>query len=245
MDLNADLAEGFGRWALTDDDALLETVTSANVACGFHAGDPLTLQRVCRSAAERGVAVGAQVSYRDLAGFGRYEMDIPAEPLRADLVYQIGALQAFARMAGEPVRYLKPHGALYHRAARDEVQAEAVVAACRDTGIETLVCAPGSVLAQAASEYLRVVPEVFADRAYQSDGRLVPRTRPGAVLGPDEAVAQALSLARGEVRTVDGETLAVAGETLCVHGDTPGAAATARRIRTELEQHDIAVEPFS
>src|SRR3954447_8213672 len=170
IDLNADLAEGFGAWRLGDDEALLGVVTSANVACGFHAGDPHLMRRVCSLAADRGVAVGAQVSYRDLAGFGRRRIDYDVDELRDDILYQLGALAAFCRIAGGRVRYVKPHGALYNTAAVDEGQASAVVAAVRsyDPGLP-LLCLPGSVLARMAGDAgLAVVGEGFADRAYQA-----------------------------------------------------------------------------
>ncbi len=246
MDLNADLGEGFGRWELTDDVALLRVVTSANVACGFHAGDPVTLQRVCADAARRGVRIGAQVSYRDLAGFGRREMDVPPEELAAETAYQIGALQVFARAAGAEVRYVKPHGALYHRAGRDAAQAGAVVEGMRLAGVDVLLCPLGSELDRAArGAGLRVVGECFADRAYRSDGRLVPRGGPGALLGREAAVAQAVDLAaRGEVTAVDGSRVRVEAASLCVHGDGPEAVATAAAIRSALDDKGIEVEAF-
>ncbi len=246
MDLNADLGEGFGRWELTDDAALLRAVTSANVACGFHAGDPLTLQRVCAAAAAGGVRIGAQVSYRDLAGFGRREMDVPPEELTAEIAYQIGALQVFARAAGAEVRYVKPHGALYHRAGRDAAQAGAVVEGMRLAGVDVLLCQLGSELDRAARRAgLRVVGECFADRAYQGDGHLVPRVRPGALLDREAAVAQAVDLAvRGEVTAVDGTRLRVEAASVCVHGDGLEAAATAEAIRSSLDNKGIKVEAF-
>ncbi|WP_025272697.1 LamB/YcsF family protein [Haloglycomyces albus] len=243
MDLNADLAEGFGRWQLTDDEALLDIVTSANIACGFHAGDPWTMRSVCFVAQRRGVNLGAQVSYRDLAGFGRREMDVPRRELTAEIIYQIGALQAFARAAGDRVAYVKPHGALYHRANRDQSQARAIVDACHETGVDTLVCAPHSPLRELAD--FRTVSEVFADRAYDATGSLVPRGTSGAVLSSADAVRQAVGLAKdGKVTTVTGERLTLTGETLCLHGDTPGGADTARLIRDELDRHNLTVEPF-
>ena len=177
MDLNADLGEGFGIWRLGDDEALLDMVTSANVACGFHAGDPLTMRRVCAAAADRGVAIGAQVGYRDLVGFGRRRIDIDPDELAADVLYQLGALDACARAAGTSVRYVKPHGALYNTAADDPAQAGAIAAAVAayDRTLP-LLGLPGSALADAAhAAGLPFVAEAFADRAYQPDGRLVPR----------------------------------------------------------------------
>ncbi|MYS19813.1 5-oxoprolinase subunit PxpA, partial [Streptomyces sp. SID4948] len=230
IDLNADLGEGFGRWGLTDDEALLSVVTSANVACGFHAGDPATMRRVCGWAAERGVRIGAQVSYRDLAGFGRRAMDVPPDELAAEVAYQIGALKVFARAAGSAVAYVKPHGALYNRTVHDAEQAAAVVAGVRLAGAQPVLGLPGSRLLAAAGEAgLRTVPEAFADRAYTAAGALVSRREPGAVIEDGDAVtARAVRLARdGRVTALTGQEVAVAARSLCVHGDTPGAARLA------------------
>jgi UPF0271 protein len=253
MDLNADLGEGFGRWTLTDDDALLAVVTSANVACGFHAGDPTTMRRVCERAAEGGVRIGAQVSYRDLAGFGRRAMDVPRGELTDELAYQMGALEVFARAAGAGVAYVKPHGALYNRVVRDEQQAAAVVDAvtvfARAYGRELPVLGlPGSALLRAASAAgLRTVAEAFADRAYTPAGTLVPRGEPGAVLhDPDAVLTQALAIAlSGEVTAADGTKVSVAAASLCLHGDTPGAAALGVRLRAALTEAGVTVEPFA
>src|SRR5690349_18464639 len=184
VDLNADLGEGFGVWTLGDDEAMLDIVTSANVACGFHAGDPAGLLRVCRAAAKRGVRIGAQVSYRDLAGFGRRFIDVGPDELTAEVIYQIGALSAIATAAGSSVSYVKPHGALYNSIVTHESQARAVAAAVHavDPGLPVLGLA-GSVFFDAAGELgLRTVAEAFADRAYRPDGQLVSRHEPGAVL---------------------------------------------------------------
>ncbi|WP_127554194.1 LamB/YcsF family protein [Actinoplanes sp. OR16] len=248
MDLNADLGEGFGAWQLGDDDALLDVVTSANVACGFHAGDPSTMYRVCRTASEKGVAVGAQVGYRDLAGFGRRRIEYTRTDLRDDILYQIGALEAFCRAAGDRVRYLKPHGALYNTAAVDELQAGAVVDAVLawDPALPVL-CQPGSVLAVAAVEAgLTVVGEGFADRGYLADGRLVPRSAPGALVhSPADVVTRAVRMAvSGSVVAVDGSMVACPIRSICVHGDTPGAVDLARAVRAGLEGH-MAVRPFA
>ena len=237
MDLNADLGEGFGAWRLGNDAALLEIVTSANVACGFHAGDPVTMRRVCGWAAVRGVAVGAQVGYRDLAGFGRRRIDYEPTELRDELIYQLGALDAFCRVAGERVRYVKPHGALYNTAVVDEGQAGAVVASIVDYDPALpVLCLPGSALARrAAAAGLRVVAEGYADRAYRPDGTLVPRGEPGAVITePAAVIAQALRLATGG--TV---------ESLCLHGDTPGAVDLARQVRSALLDAGFPLTPFA
>ena len=249
VDLNSDLGEGFGRWALGDDRALLGIVTSANVACGFHAGDPSTLRRVTRWAAEAGVAVGAQVSYRDLAGFGRRPMEVPPDELRDEVLYQMGALEAFCRGAGDRLRYVKPHGALYNRCATDPVQAGAVVAAVVDHGAGLPILGlPGSALSDAAAAAgLRTVTEGFADRAYQADGTLVPRDRPGAVLSDaDQVAARALALAAGKpVVAVDGTAVSIRVRSLCVHGDTPGAVALAAAVRRALEEAGVELGPFA
>jgi 5-oxoprolinase (ATP-hydrolysing) subunit A len=248
IDLNADLGEGFGAWRLGDDDALLELVTSANVACGFHAGDPATMRRVCDRAAERGVAIGAQVGYRDLAGFGRRRIDIAPDELAAEVIYQLGALEAFARAAGSRVRYVKPHGALYNTAADDPVQAGAIAAAVAavDPALP-LLGLPGSELERAArAAGLPYVAEGFADRAYLATGRLVPRGQPGAVHADRMAtVAQAVQLARfGTVTAVDGTRIEVPVESVCVHGDTPGAVHLVREIRRTLADAGIEPAPF-
>ncbi|MEU7027241.1 5-oxoprolinase subunit PxpA [Streptomyces sp. NPDC046275] len=249
IDLNADLGEGFGRWTLTDDERLLSVVTSANVACGFHAGDAATMRRVCALAAERGVRIGAQVSYRDLAGFGRRAMDVPAAELAAEVAYQIGALEVFARAAGASVAYVKPHGALYNRVVRDAEQAAAVVSGVllAAPGLPVLGL-PGSRLHEAAAAAgLPVVGEAFGDRAYRADGTLLPRGEEGAVLhDPAEVVERSVSMARfGTVDAHCGSPVAVRARSLCLHGDTPGAVELARRVRSALETAGVRVEAFA
>jgi UPF0271 protein len=239
MDLNSDLGEGFGVWKLGDDEALLGIVTSANVACGFHAGDPTTMRKVCATAVERGVVIGAQVSYRDLAGFGRRRIDVDPVELADEVRYQIGALSAFG-----PVGYVKPHGALYNTAAVDADQASAVVAGVGDLPV---LCQPGSVLASLASAAgLRVVAEGFVDRAYLPDGRLVPRSQPGAVLHDvDAVVARSVRMAVDHVvEAVDGSVIPMPVQSLCVHGDTPGAVAMATAVRSALRDAGVGVSPF-
>jgi UPF0271 protein len=247
IDLNADLGEGFGIWSLGDDAALLDVVTSANVACGFHAGDPITMVRVCQQAAERGVSVGAQVGYRDLAGFGRRRMDVPTDELTADLLYQAGALQACARAAGTRVSYLKPHGALYNTAADDLEQARAVARAAALAGDLPVLGLPGSALATAVEAVgLRFVSEGFVDRAYTPNGRLVARTEPGAVHDdPSAAISQARELAAGRVTAVDGVLLSMPVQSLCLHGDTPGAVQLARAVRAAVLADGIDLVPFA
>jgi UPF0271 protein len=249
IDLNADLGEGFGRWRLTDDERLLSVVTSANVACGFHAGDAVTMRRVCELAAERGVTIGAQVSYRDLAGFGRRAMDVPPAELAAEVAYQIGALQVFARAAGARVAYVKPHGALYNRVVRDEEQAGAVVdgVLLADATLPVLGL-PGSRLLELAGKAgLPVVTEAFADRAYTDEGTLVPRGEDGAVVTDPEAVVErSVGLARlGEVTSRSGALIEVHARSLCLHGDTPGAVDLARLVRERREASGVRVEAFA
>ncbi|MEU2350611.1 5-oxoprolinase subunit PxpA [Modestobacter sp. NPDC049651] len=238
MDLNSDLGEGFGQWALGDDDALLGVVTSANVACGFHAGDPSILRRVCERAVAGGVAIGAQVGYRDLAGFGRRFIDMEPAALTDDVLYQLGALDAFARVAGSRVRYVKPHGALYNAIVAHEEQAAAVVRAVAEYDRTLPVLGlPGSAwLRLAAAAGLTTVAEAFADRAYTPAGALVSRRLPGAVLhDPDEIARRCVAMAAGEpIRDVDGGALVVRPASICVHGDTPGAVAIARAVRDAL-----------
>ncbi|GHH76039.1 UPF0271 protein [Streptomyces sulfonofaciens] len=251
IDLNADLGEGFGRWHLTDDAALLTVVTSANVACGFHAGDAATMRRVCDLAAAHGVRIGAQVSYRDLAGFGRRAMDVPPEELAAEVAYQIGALQVFARAAGSRVAYVKPHGALYNRVVHDAGQAAAVVdgvlLAGDGAGLPVLGLPGSRLLEAAAGAGLPVVAEAFADRAYTRAGTLVPRSEDGAlVTDPGAVVERSVGLARsGVVTSRCGHDISVRARSLCLHGDTPGAVDLARRVRAELDRAGVRVEAFA
>ncbi len=218
IDLNADLGEGFGVWRLGDDDAMLDVVTSANVACGFHAGDPAGLLRVCRAAAERGVRIGAQVGYRDLAGFGRRFIDATAEELFADVAYQIGALQALAQTVGAEVGFVKPHGALYNTVVTHQEQAAAVAEAVRsvDAGLPVLGLTGSAFFVAAARQGLRTVPEAFADRAYRPDGQLVSRREPGAVLHDRAVIAErvAAMVTGGQVTAVDGSPVAVGAESI-------------------------------
>ncbi|ALR10511.1 hypothetical protein BST43_16860 [Mycobacteroides saopaulense] len=234
IDLNADLGEGFGVWRLGDDEAMLDVVTSANLACGFHAGDPATLHRTCHAAAARGIRIGAQVGYRDLAGFGRRFIDIAADDLYADIVYQIGALDALARTVGSSVTYVKPHGALYNTIVHHEAQADAVARAVRDVNADfPVLTLPHSAFGDRARELgLRVVAEAFADRAYREDGTLVPRGEPGAVLHDPAAVAARVP------------ALSRTAESLCVHGDSPGAVTIAQAVRTALLADGIELAPF-
>jgi UPF0271 protein len=249
VDLNSDLGESFGAWSMGDDAALLRLVSSANVACGFHAGDASTMLATCRGAAGNGVTVGAHVSYRDLAGFGRRSMDVPPAELRDEVLYQLAALAGLARVAGTSVRYVKPHGALYNRIVADERQARAVVdaVAAFDPRLALLGLA-GSAVERAAEEAgVRFVREAFVDRGYRPDGTLVPRTEPGALLhDPAEIAARAVRMVTdGRVVAVDGSDIRVQVDSLCVHGDTPGAVAMARAVREALTGAGVRVEPFA
>ncbi len=233
IDLNADLGEGFGQWTLGDDEALLDIVTSANVACGFHAGDPGIMRRVCEMAVARGVAIGAHVSFRDLVGFGRRDMVMSHDELADDVLYQLSALAGFARAAGGEVSYVKPHGALYNRCGHDAGASAAVLAGIHSYDSSLLVLGlPGSALCAAAGD--KAIHEAFADRAYRSDGSLVPRSEPKAVLTAEaDVVAQAVVLA------------AAGAASICVHGDTPGAVRLASRVRAGLEGKGHTLASFA
>ena len=249
IDLNADLGEGFGVWRLGDDDALLEVVTSANVACGFHAGDPSTMRRVCSGAAARGVAVGAQVSYRDLAGFGRRFVDVDPVELTDDLLYQLAALDGIARVAGTRVTYVKPHGALYNAAVHHPGHAQAVVDAvvAYDRRLPVLGLPGSELLRSVEAAGMRPVAEGFADRGYTAAGTLVPRRSPGALVeDPAEVAERAVRMATDAVVVaVDGTRLLMPVESVCVHGDTPGAVTMAGAVRVSLESAGVAVRPFT
>lgn len=249
VDLNADLGEGFGVWELGDDDAMLAIVTSANLACGFHAGNPVRLARTCESAAQSGVQIGAQVGYFDLAGFGRRYIDVEPAELTADIIYQIGALEALAKAAGSAVGYVKPHGALYNTIVTDRAQARAVARAVRavDPGLPVLGLA-GSVFFEEAAELgLRTVAEAFADRAYEPDGQLVSRRRAGAVLHDPVQIAErvAMMVTTGAVTAVDGTPITVEVESVCVHGDSPGAVTIATAVRERLLADGIELTAFT
>ena len=247
IDLNADVGESFGPWPMGADEALVPLVSSVNVACGAHAGDPATILRTVALAARHGVAVGAHPGYPDLAGFGRRDLEMSAADLRASLVVQVGAVIAGARVGGVAVRHVKPHGALYNRSARDPALAAVVAEAIRDLDPSlALVGLAGSRSIEAGrAAGLAVLAEAFADRRYEPDGSLRSRTLPGALLGPEDAAAQAVSIVRdGGVSASDGSRLAVAADTLCIHGDSPDAVAIAQAVRAALETAGIAVEAW-
>ncbi|WP_116045990.1 LamB/YcsF family protein [Amycolatopsis palatopharyngis] len=248
MDLNADLAEGFGRWELGDDALLLRTVTSANVACGFHAGDPRVMRRACGLAVENGVAIGAHVGYRDLAGFGRRFLDVDPAELTDEVIYQIGALAGIARVSGAEVGYVKPHGALYNAIGGNASQAAAVVEAVRqyDPGLAVLGQTGSAWLTAAEEAGLAVFHEAFADRAYLPDGSLASRREPGAVLHDPELIAQrCVRLAHGEpIEAVDGSWITVRADSVCVHGDNSRAVEIARAVRARLLDAGVRLAAF-
>ena len=249
IDLNSDLGESFGNWRLGDDAAMLSLVTSANVACGFHAGDPRALLSTCERAAGAGVVIGAQVGYRDLPGFGRRFIDYERADLVADVLYQLGALEGLARVSGSAVRYVKPHGALYNAIVHHEGQAAAVVEAVvrYDPALPVLGLPGSAFLRIAEKEGLRTVGEAFVDRGYTASGTLVPRREPGALLhDPGEVAERMLRLVeRGEIVAVDGTVVPVRAESLCVHGDSPGAVAMAEAVRRALAGAGVEIAPFT
>ena len=250
IDLNADLGESFGAWSLGADEAVLAHVTSANVACGFHAGDPSVMDRTVALAVRERVAIGAHPGYYDLRGFGRREIAADPAEVEADVLYQAGALEAFVRSHGARLRHVKPHGALYNQAARDEALARAVArgVARLGRGLSLVGLAGSAALrASAAAEGLRFAAEAFVDRAYDHQGQLVPRSHPGALVSdPAAAAERAVRLARdGVVVSIEGRALEVAAETLCLHGDGPQALAIARAVREALEAAGVRVEALA
>jgi len=248
MDLNSDLGESFGAWRMGDDARMLDVVTSANVACGFHAGDPAGILQTLREAASRHVVIGAHVGYPDLVGFGRRNMDPSSRELVADVIYQIGALQGLAAAAGTRVRYVKPHGALYNTIAHDTRQADDVINAILavDDTLVLMGLAGSPLLDRARARGLRVVAEAFADRAYTPQGTLVSRREPGAVLHDAGQVAERmLALVRtGRITAIDGSSVALQVDSICVHGDSPDAVAMARAVRARLQDAGVDLQSF-
>ena len=249
IDLNCDLGEGFGPWQMGDDEAILGVVTSANVACGFHAGDPRIMLRTVNWAAALGVSIGAHVSYPDLVGFGRRPLGATPEEVIADVIYQIGALDGAARACGARVRYVKAHGALYHAMANDPSTAEAVVEAVRryDPSLFLLTLPNSASLIAAAKADITAVTECFADRAYAPDGTLIPRQVEGAVISDKgEVVRRSIQMAaQNQVVAIDGSTIKIEASSLCLHSDTPGAVSLARSVRRGLEEAGIALQAFT
>jgi UPF0271 protein len=250
IDLNADLGESFGAYTMGADEAVLVYVTSANVACGFHAGDPTVIDRTVGRAVRAGVAVGAHPSYFDLRGFGRREMAADPGEVEADVVYQVGALCAFARSHGARLTHVKPHGALYNQAAREEGLARAVARGTARAGRDLVLvglAGSGAMRHAAEAEGLRFAAEAFVDRAYDPQGRLVPRSRPGALItDPASAAAKALRLVRDRlVASIDGADVPIEADTLCLHGDNPNALAVARAVREALEGAGVSVQALA
>lgn len=249
IDINSDLGESFGAWSMGDDDAMLDVVTSANVACGFHAGDPAGILRTLKAAAARQVSIGAHVAYPDKVGFGRRNMDVASDELTADVIYQIGALQGLAQAAGTRVSYVKPHGALYNTIAHDRRQALAVIAAIRavDPTLVLVALAGSSLIELAREQGLTCIAEAFADRAYTPQGTLVSRREPGAVLHDPQLIAQRMLrlVQDGTLEAIDGSVTRLQADSICVHGDSPAAVAMARELRRVLEQANMHVQPFA
>lgn len=248
IDLNSDLGEHFGRWTFGNDDDMLDLVSSANIACGFHAGDPRSIRKTVRAAHERGVVIGAHVGYHDLAGFGRRNIDVESADLVADVIYQIGALQGIAASVGASVRYVKPHGALYNTIAHDPRQAADVIEAIReiDATLPIVGLAGSQVLRLAEEAGLRPIAEAFADRAYTPQGALVSRREAGAVLHDPELVAARMRqlVQEGTVTAIDGSTVRVSAESICVHGDNPEAVAMAAGVRRALTAANVEIRSF-
>jgi len=249
IDLNSDMGEGFGLYRMGPDAELVELVTSASIACGFHAGDPRIMDATVRQAAGRGVSIGAHVSYPDLAGFGRRHLAVSADELITDVLYQIGALDAFCRRHGTSVRYVKAHGALYNDLAGDATLAAALADAVQAYGgsLAVLVLAGSAAAEVISGRGIRVVSEGFADRAYTAQGRLLPRREPGAVITDRaEAAARGARLAAGlPVSACDGTEIVVEADSICVHGDTEGAVALAAELRRALAEAGIECRPFA
>ncbi|CDH03946.1 LamB/YcsF family protein [Xenorhabdus bovienii] len=248
IDLNSDLGESFGQWKMGNDAEMLGIVSSANVACGFHAGDPVGILQTLKSAKENQVAIGAHVSYPDLVGFGRRSMDIASHELTADVIYQIGALQGLALAAGTSVRYVKPHGALYNTIANDERQALAVIEGILviDPNLALVGLAGSNILRLAQEKGLKTIAEAFADRAYTAAGELVSRREAGAVLNDANLVAQRMLqlVTEGGVDSIDGKFTPIKADSICVHGDSPGALDMAKQVKKVLRQAGITIQSF-
>lgn len=248
IDLNSDLGESYGSWSMGNDEQILPIVSSANIACGFHAGDPKSILQTLKQAAHLKVSVGAHVSYPDLVGFGRRNMDVAYDELYADVLYQISALQGLAQVAGTSVRYVKPHGALYNTIATNLVQAKAVIDAilAYDSSLVLVALAGSPLIEFARKQGLRVVSEAFADRAYHRDGTLVSRRQEGAVLHDVEMIAERVldMIKKKGVISIEGEFTPLKADTICLHGDSLGALQMAKVIRQTLVDHQIAIHSF-
>lgn len=248
IDLNSDLGESFGPWAMGDDSAMLDLVSSANIACGFHAGDPAGILSVIEEAVRRGVVIGAHVGYRDLVGFGRRAMEPSSAELIGDVIYQIGALQGLAKAAGTSIHYVKPHGALYNTIANDVRQASDVIAAIKavDPDLTLLALAGAPIVQQARKAGLRVVCEAFADRAYNADGSLVNRRLAGAVIHDPELIAKRMLRLVNErvIESIEGLEISIEADSICIHGDNATSVATARALKEALIANDVQITSF-
>ena len=251
IDLNCDMGESFGAYALGLDEEVIKYISSANIACGYHAGDPAVMNRTVRLAAEHGVGIGAHPGYPDLMGFGRRHMDCTTAEIRNYVIYQLGALKAFCAANGVKMRHVKPHGALYWAAAENQEVATAIVEAVARVDPELMCLAldgpKGELMAEACEKAgLRLVREAFPDRAYSRDGMLTPRRSPGAVLSdPKEVAARALMIAKeGKIKAADGTLISLNAQTICVHGDNPTAIDLVRGIRRLFESERVAIRPM-
>lgn len=249
IDINCDMGESFGTYTIGEDEKVIPYITSANIACGYHAGDPLVMEKTVTLARDHGVAVGAHPGFPDLLGYGRRTLETFPGEVRNYILYQVGALAAFCRAGGVPLQHLKPHGALYNLGARDERVGREIIEAVKTYDPDLiLVVLSGSPLAEmAANEGLKVAREAFPDRAYLADGRLAPRSLPGAVIHDEEAVCRRVVklIGEGTVTSIDGREISLQADTLCIHGDTPGAWRLAREIRAALEQAGLNLQPLS
>lgn len=249
VDLNSDLGESFGSYKIGMDEEIIKYVSSVNVACGYHAGDPLVMAKTVKAAKEAGIAVGAHPGYPDLVGFGRRNMVCSPAEVKAYVMYQMGALQAFTKAAGIPLQHVKPHGALYNMAAKDEKLAMAIAEGIAEVDSTVILMGlAGSKMLEAGKKCgLRVASEVFADRAYQADGSLVPRSQPGAVIhDTDEAIARTIRMVKeGKVTAITGEEVEIAADSICVHGDNPSALAFVEAIRAKLIEEGVTIAPIS
>ena len=243
IDLNCDMGESYGAWKMGDDAAIMALITSANVACGFHGGDPATIRKTVRLAVDRGVAIGAHPSLPDLQGFGRRVMKISPQDMYDLVVYQAGAVEAFARAAGAKLHHIKCHGALYNMAATDEGLSEAMARAAKDLGVMVYTLSNSIMMKVVKQKGVQTIAEVFADRGYSDDGTLAPRDQPGGMIeDAKQSVEQALGMIEGGfVTSLSGKRVPVAADTLCLHGDQPGAVTFARKLRETFKERGISV----
>ena len=243
IDLNCDMGESYGAWKMGADAQVMPFISSANIACGFHGGDPATIRQTVRLALDHGVAIGAHPSLPDLQGFGRRAMKISAQDMYDLVLYQAGAVEAFARAAGGRLHHIKCHGALYNMAALDEALSEAMGRAAKDLGVMVYALSNSIMMKVVKEKGVKTIGEVFGDRGYSDDGTLAPRDKPGGMIeDPEQSVQQVLGMVEGGyVTSLSGKRVPVAADTLCLHGDQPGAATFARRIREVFSERKIRV----